>query len=124
MPDTRPTDADWAAHARQMRAAVIRLRGGHPEKINRKKRCLPGEPGDCGESNVAHIIGWYAQLTAIMDHNLMHLAGSSDPEKVARAQEMFQSAYEGYICTEAADPDECSHWAEMHESCPGPERRH
>lgn len=113
------TDADWAPHARQMRAAVIRMRGGHPEKIYRKERCLPGEPGDCGHSNAEHIIGWYAQLSAMMAHNAEHLAATLGRGYGAML-EMHEQAYESFVCAAAADSRECWHWRDMHGECPGP----
>ena len=115
---TTMTDAEWAQHARKARSAVLRLRGATTEEILAEDMCLPGEAQDCGHGYAEHIIGWYAQIGAMLNHNLEHLADTVGGR--ARLMELYSGAYEAFVCAAAATPGECWHWGDMHGECPGP----
>lgn len=114
------TDADWMDHARKVRSAVLRMRGATTDEILAEDMCLPGEADDCGHSNAQHIIGWYAQMGAMMAHNSEHLAATLGSAQAVR--DLYVQAYESFVCAAAADSRECWHWRDMHGECPGPMR--
>ena len=118
--ETVMTDAEWRDHALMVRNAVLCMRGAPDgDPLAADAGCLPGEPADCGHSHAEHIIGWYAQLAAMMAHNAEHLAATLGRGYGAML-EMHEQAYESFVCAAAADPAECWHWRDMHGECPGP----
>jgi hypothetical protein len=112
------TDGQWSQVARRARASVFFVGNGSTTEINSPDRCLPGEPNDDGRGNVEHIIDWYAQLHAMIAHQLRHLADSLGGTEAA--QRLFEASYERYMCVAAVTPGWCSHWRELHGECLGP----
>lgn len=112
------TEAEWYQRALLVRNAVLCLRGAGADDPLAGVGCLPGEPDDCGHSSAEHIVGWYAQIDALLTHEMAHLADAVGGTH--RLDAMFDHAHESFVCVKAATPGECSYWRSLHGPCPGP----